>query len=108
MKTAIIAISFLLIGAVAGGFLALGVGAGMGAGAGIIVGSQAGACLAVESAKEEGLLTGEQIDQVLSGAIGKIRGSAQTPPDAKVQWIGSEADCSKMIADMKEAAQAKQ
>lgn len=107
MKTAIIAIVFLLIGAVAGGYLALGVGAGMGAGAGIIVGSQAGACLAVESAKEQGLLTADQIDQVLGGAIGKIKGSAQTPPEANVQWIGSEADCSTMIADMREAAQAK-
>ena len=33
----------------------------MGAGAGLVVGSQAGACLAVEAAKDRGLLTAEQI-----------------------------------------------
>ena len=32
-------------------------------GAGIVVGSQAGACLAMESAKDQGLLSAEQIDQ---------------------------------------------
>jgi hypothetical protein len=104
MKTTIIAIVFLLIGAAAGGFLALGVGAGMGAGAGIVVGSQAGACLAVEAAKGQGMLTAEQVDQVLGEAIGKIKGKSEVPPDAPVQWIGSEADCAKMIAEMEAAA----
>jgi len=105
MKTAIVAIVFLLIGAAIGGFLALGVGAGMGAGAGILVGSQAGACLAVESAKDQGLLTADQVDKVLSGAVGKIKGAAEPPPDAPFRWVGGEADCAKMIADMREAAQ---
>jgi hypothetical protein len=63
----------LLIGGAVGGFLALGFGAGLGAGAGIVVGSQAGACLALESAKDQDLLSAEQIDQVLAGAIGKIK-----------------------------------
>jgi hypothetical protein len=62
MKTARIAIGFLLIGAAIGGFLAVGFGASMGAGAGIVAGSQAGARLALESAKDQGLLSTEQID----------------------------------------------
>jgi len=108
MKTAIIAIVFLLIGGAVGGFLALGYGAGMGAGAGIVVGSQAGACLAMESAKDQGLLSPEQIDQALAGAIGKIKGKAQLPPDAKFQWVGNEADCAAMIAELETAAQSQQ
>jgi hypothetical protein len=104
MKTAIVGIVFLLIGAAVGGFLAFGFGTGMGAGTGILVGSQAGACLAVETAKDKGLLTGEQIDQVLGAAIGKIKGQAEPPPDAPFQWVGSEADCAKMIAEMAKAA----
>ncbi len=104
MKTAIIAIVFLLIGGAVGGYLALGYGAGMGAGAGIVVGSQAGACLAMESAKDQGLLSAEQIDQVLAGAIGKIKGKAQVPPDAEFEWVGSEADCAAMIAELATAA----
>ena len=106
MKTAIIAIVFLLIGGAVGGFLALGYGAGMGAG--IVVGSQAGACLAMESAKDQGLLSAEQIDQALAGAIGKIKGKAQLPPDAKFQWVGNEADCAAMIAELETAAQSQQ
>ena len=108
MKTAIVAIVFLLIGGAAGGFLALGYGAGMGAGAGIVVGSQAGVCLALESAKDQGLLSAEQVDQVLAGAIGKIKGKAQPPPDAKFQWVGTEAGCAAMIAEFETAAQSQQ
>ena len=100
MKTALIAIVFLLIGGAVGGFLALGFGAGMGAGAGIVVGSQAGACLAVESAKDQGLLSAEQIDQVLAGAIGKIKSKAELPPDAEPEWVGTAADCAAMIAEL--------
>ncbi len=108
MKTAIIAIVFLLIGGAVGGFLALGYGAGLGAGAGIVVGSQAGACLAMESAKDQGLLSAEQIDQVLVGAIGKIKGKSQLPPDPELQWVGTESDCADMIAELETAAQRQQ
>jgi hypothetical protein len=108
MKTALIAIVFLLIGGAVGGFLALGFGAGMGAGAGIVVGSQAGACLAMESAKDQGLLSAEQIDQVLAGAIGKIKSKAELPPDAEPQWVGTAADCAAMIAELGTAAQSQQ
>jgi hypothetical protein len=108
LKTPILAIVFLLIGGVLGGFLALGYGAGMGAGAGIVVGSQAGACLAMESAKDQGLLSAEEIEQVLDGAIGKIQGKAQLPPEAKFKWVGTEADCAAMIAELEAAAQSQQ
>jgi hypothetical protein len=108
MKTAIIVIISLviggLIGGLIGGFLAVGVGAGLGAGAGIVVGSQAGACLALETAKEQGMLSAGQVDQVIAGTVQKLRGKAgdvQGGPD----WIGSEADCAKIIADLEKHAQ---
>ena len=104
MKTAIIAVVFLLIGGVVGGVLALGYGAGMGAGAGIAVGSQAGACLAMESAKDQGLLSAEQIEQVLAGAVDKIKGKAEVPADGEFQWVATEADCAAMIAELATAA----
>ncbi len=106
MKSFIIAIVFLLIGAALGGVVALSIGTGMGAGAGIVVGSQAGACLAVEAAKDRGLLTAEQIDEVLNGAVAKIAGGVKLPPEAKL--VGSEADCAKMIADLQQAAQSQE
>ena len=106
VKSFIIAVVFLLIGAVAGGFVALSIGTDMGTGAGLVVGSQAGACLAVEAAKDRGLLTAEQIDEVLNGAIAKIAGGAELPGKAKL--VGSEADCAKMIADLQEEVRKQQ
>ena len=79
----------------------------MGAGAGIVVGSQAGACLAVESAKDQGLLSAEQIDQCLAGAIGKIK-RRRTPAGRRAQWVGTAADCAAMIAELETAAQSQQ
>jgi len=101
MKTAIIAIIFLLIGGAVGGFLGLG----MGSVTGIVAGSQAGACLAVETAKEQGLLTSEQVDQVIAGAIGKIKDKAAQSEDTELKWIGNEADCAAMVAELQKAAQ---
>ena len=106
MKSFIIAIVFLLIGAALGGIVALSIGTGMGAGAGIVVGSQAGACLAVEAAKDRGLLTADQIDEVLNAAVTKISGGAKLPPEVKL--VGSEGDCDKMIADLQQAVQSQQ
>jgi hypothetical protein len=39
---------------------------GIGAGAGVATGLQAGVCLAVEAAKEQGLITAAQVDQALN------------------------------------------
>jgi hypothetical protein len=103
MKTFLLAVAFLLIGAAVGGFLAINIGAGMGAGAGIVVGSQAGACLAMEAAKDKGMLTAEQIDEVLNDAIAKISGKVELPPDAKL--LGSEADCARMVAELQKSVQ---
>jgi len=47
MKGFLLAVIFLIIGGVAGAFLALGVCTGLGAAGGIIVGSQAGVCFVV-------------------------------------------------------------
>ena len=104
MKSFIIAIIFLVIGGAVGGFLALSVGKGVGAGAGLVVGTQAGACMAVEAAKERGLLSGQQINQVIADTVGKIKGKSTPKPDAPIQWVGNEADCAKMVAEMEKPA----
>ena len=45
---------------------------------------------------------------IQDGAIGKIKGKAELPPDAKFQWVGTEADCAAMIAELEAAAQGQQ
>ena len=96
MKGFIIALIFLIIGGVAAGFLALGVGTA----AGIAVGSQAGVCLAMETAKNDGLLTAEQVDKVIADTVNTIRGKSSADVASELEWISSENDCADMVAKM--------
>ena len=102
MKGFLIAVIFLVIGVVAGGFVALGFGTV----AGIAVGSQAGVCLAMETAKSDGLLTAEQVDKVIADTINTIRGKSSADAAKEIEWISSEKDCADMVAKM-EAESAK-
>jgi hypothetical protein len=102
MKSFLIAVVFLIIGGVIGGFVALSVGTGIGAGAGIATGLAAGACSALESAKDQGLVTEEQFDEVLRGAVAKITGSVELPPEAEL--ADTAAKCEKVVANLKKAA----
>ena len=96
MKGFIIAVIFLIIGGAAAGFLALGVGTA----AGIAVGSQAGICLAMETAKNGGLLTAEQVDKVIADTVNTIRGKSSADVASELEWISSEKDCADMVAKM--------
>ncbi len=59
---------------------------------------------AVESAKDQGLLTAKQVDQILGAAIGEIKGESKPPPDTPFQWVQNEADCAEMVAKLKQGA----
>ena len=96
MKGFIIAVIFLIIGGAAAGFLALGVGTA----AGIAVGSQAGVCLAMETAKNNGLLTAEQVDKVIADTVNTIRGKSSADVASELEWISSEKDFADMVAKM--------
>jgi Tfp pilus assembly protein PilW len=106
MKGFLIAVIFLVIGGIAGGLLALGTGAGLGAAGGLIVGSQAGVCFAMETAKNDGLLTAEQVDKIIVDTVSTIRGKSSAGAAKDIEWIGSEKDCADMAAKM-EAESAK-
>jgi hypothetical protein len=96
MKGFLIAVIFLVIGGAVAGFLALGVGTV----AGIAVGSQAGVCLAMETAKNDGLLTVEQVDKVIADTVNTIRGKSSADAAKDIEWISSEKDCADMVAKM--------
>ena len=98
--------SFLLV--LAG--LAIGVAAvlvlspmimGVGAGVGILTGMKAGACLTVEAAKARGLVTPEQIDELLRSAALQIASSAQV--EEALAKIDGDAECTKVVADLRAA-----
>jgi hypothetical protein len=104
MKTTILALIFLLIGSAIGGFLALGFGAGMGAASGLVIGSQAGVCLAVETAQEQGLVSDAgQVDTLIATAVGKIREkSGAVPAEAGLEWISNAEQCRDIVRQLVE------
>ncbi len=90
----------VLLGVVIGGALGFFVFTGIGAGVGIATGLQAGACLTLEAAREQGLITAEQEPEILAAAASAF-GSEDMPEGVDT----SEIDCAKVVADLKAAAE---
>ena len=88
-------------GAIVGAVLTFAVATGLGAGAGIVTGLQAGACLTVEAAREKGLMTAEQVSEVLADA-GKLIASGDYAGDTSIGQTGLE--CEKVVAELKAIA----
>ncbi len=101
MKGFLLFIVGVVVGGIATFFLAGGILTGVGAGAGIVTGLRAGACLTVEAAKNEGFIDAAQVDQVLAAAG---RQFADTEAPASSEGGLTDAQCQKLIADMKSAA----
>ena len=102
MGKLLIGIVGLVIGVVAGGFFGGAIIGGTAAGVGIATGMSAGVCSTVIAAQEEGLLTPEQVDQVLTRAAADLAEmSGETAPDAVV---GSTSDCDAVMEQIRSAA----
>jgi hypothetical protein len=86
----------LIGGTIFGGSLLGGAAVGMGIGTGL----SAGICSTITAAKEEGLLTDEQIAQVLSRATTDMGGTV--PEDASL--VNSADDCAEVMERLREAA----
>ncbi len=102
MKSFLLVVVGIVIGAVASLLLAP-MAVGVGAGVGILTGLKAGACLTVEAAKAEGLINAQQVDQILRAAGKQIASTGAA--DNEVGLTGSDAECAKVVADLKKAAQ---
>ena len=101
MKSFLLVVLGLVLGAVATILLATPVLTGVGAGVGVATGLKAGACLTVEAAKERGYITAEQVDELLSAGIQQIA-SAEVGDETA---FGNDADCAKVVADLRRAAE---
>ena len=100
-KTIITLIIGLVIGGVGG--LVFGGGAlmGVGAGAGIATGLSAGICSTVTAAEELGIMTAEQVDEVLTKAALDATGQASLTDEQKI--VGSKAQCDAFLAQLRES-----
>ncbi len=92
----------LLIGGMIGGVLALGYGSGLGAATGLVVGSQAGVCMAVTSARDAGMLSPDQADALIADAVRKIREGTSLAEEEDMKWMSSESDCAGMMERINE------
>lgn len=100
MKSFLIAVVFLVIG---GGVGAV-VGLGFGAAGGLVTGAQAGLCLAVETAKANGLVSGSQASKLVQDTVATIKGKAgEAATKMEIDWVASEADCTAQIAELSTA-----
>ena len=86
-------------GAVVGGSLIGGTAAGIGIGTGL----SAGICSTVQAAQEEGLLTAEQVDQVLLRAAEDMAGAEGLPEGTSI--VGGAAECAEVMQTLKASAQ---
>ena len=100
MKAFLLIVLGFVIGGLAGVMGGGAIGTGVGAGIGIATGVKAGACMAVEAAKEKGFITAEQIDEVFLATADLLEN--ELPEGHEIS--GSDAECQQVIADMKQAA----
>ena len=102
MKNFLLVVVGAIIGGIATFILASPLLTGVGAGVGVATGLKAGACLTVEAAKDKGLITSEQVAEVLQAAGGQL-----ATTDVSSDGSGFKLDdaaCQKVIADLKNAA----
>jgi len=104
MKSALLVVVGIVIGGVLSFLLAPAV-VGVSAGVGVATGLTAGACLTVEAAKQKGFITAEQVNEVLLAAGELISASASA--DSKPTLTGGDAECQRVVTDLKKAAQKK-
>jgi hypothetical protein len=101
MGKVLIALAALGVGAVAGAVLGTALLGGAMTGAGVAVGLSAGICSTVKAAQEEGLMTPEQVDQVMNRAAADV--AAASGKDAPAEIAGSAAACETALARLREA-----
>ena len=101
MSKFLIGVIGLIAGLVIGGFGALTFGGGAMMGVGVGTGLSAGICSTVQAAREEGLLTEEQVDQVLRRAAGDLSGTAGLPEGEEM--VGGAAECEAVMTRLREA-----
>ena len=92
----------LIIGAVLGVVIGGPLMMGSAAGVGIATGLNAGICTTVTAAENEGLLSPEEVDQVLTRAASDI--AAMQGLELENESLGSSENCEQVMADLAEAA----
>lgn len=101
MRTTILVIISLLVGASFGGIMTLGFGWGMGAASGMLMGTQAGVCLAVETARRQDVMDETELNALVAASVAHIRAKGSSVPlQAEIEWIQDAAGCAKLVEQL--------
>ena len=101
MRTTILVIISLLVGASVGGVMTLGFGWGMGAASGMLMGTQAGVCLAVETAHRQGMMDAAKLDALVAASVAHIRAKGSSVPlQTEIEWVQDAAGCTKLVEQL--------
>lgn len=92
----------LIIGVIGGAIFGGSVIGGTAAGIGIATGASAGICITITAAEEEGLLTTDEIDQVLTRAAADA--AAISGAEAPGEIVGSADDCAEVMQRLSDSA----
>lgn len=104
MRTTILVIISLLVGASFGGVMTLGFGWGIGAASGMLMGTQAGVCLAVETARRQGTMDEAELNALVAASIEHIRAKGSSVPmQTEIEWVQDAAGCAKLIEQLDES-----
>ena len=102
MGKVLIGVIGLVIGLIGGAMFGGAIIGGTAAGVGIATGFSAGICSTVTAAEEEGLLTAEQVDQMLSKAASDLAEmSGETAPG---DVVGTSAECESVMERLRAAS----
>ncbi len=104
MGKVLLALVFLVLGGILGFAGGAAVGFGGGAGMGIATGLSAGACGLAKAARDEGLLTAEQVDQVFNRAVENLRALSPGIETDAERIVGGAGECDAVLARLREAA----
>lgn len=98
MGRLLLAVIALVVGIVIGAVGALSLGGGAMMGVGAATGLTTGICMAVEAADQSGLLTPEQMDEVLKRAAENASGTSQADTSGVA---GSAEQCAEVLAKLR-------
>lgn len=101
MRTTILVVISLLVGASVGGFMTLGFGWGLGAASGMLMGTQAGVCLAVETARRQAMTGEAELNALVAASVAHIRAKGSSVPfQTEIQWVQDAAGCTRLVEQL--------
>lgn len=103
MGKVLIGIIGIVVGAIIGTIFGGALIGGTAAGAGIATGLSAGICSTVQAAQDEGLLTGEQVDQILNRAAVNLSEMSGTPVEGEI--VGTVDNCADVMEQLRAAGE---